>query len=209
MTTLYFNPNEIANFSNEISNLFGNLKSNFTKIGQNMNTIANGKWKGTAAQKNLDSLDKAQEALATFINEFSKALAQSVREAKTKISQLETTNLGQSLNISIQEAEKVNIDNLQKVDTTVVEYDYSEIMAISNSLKNIHASISECKQSVPTKIRSFINLDSGKAWRGNAASEFEQTVCSAFSKIDTPIKNLQTCIDNINEAASNAQRADR
>lgn len=43
MATLYFNPNEIANFSTEINNLFGSLKANFTKIGQNMNTIANGK----------------------------------------------------------------------------------------------------------------------------------------------------------------------
>ncbi len=209
MATLYFNPNEVANFSSTINNLFKDLKTSFTSIGKNMNDIANSKWKGSAAKKNLDSLDKAQTSLADFINQFNQALAECIKEAKSKINQLETTNLGQSLNFTVQEADKINVDNLKPIDTSVVEYDYAQIMATSESIKSIYNTISACKDDVPKQIRSFVGGDAGTAWRGNAADEFQNTIINAFNKISTPIDNLKTCVDNIREAAENAQRADQ
>ncbi len=209
MATLYFNPTEVANFSSTINNLFKDLKTSFTSIGQNMNDIANSKWKGSAAKKNLDSLDKAQASLADFINQFNQALTECIKEAKSKINQLETTNLGQTLNFTIQEADKINVASLNQIDTSVVEYDYTQIMNSYESINKVYNTISACKDDVPKKIRSFVGGDAGTAWRGNAADEFQTSVINSFNKISTPIDNLKTCVDNIREAAANAQRADQ
>lgn len=208
MSTLYFDPNGITKFSSEISNLFADLKTNFEKIGTNMNTIANGKWKGTAAKKNLDSLDKAQTDLANFINGFSNALMEATREAANKMSQLEATNLGDSINVKIEDAQKVDVAKLQQVDVSVINYDYAEITSIASDLNSIYTTIEGYKDSIPNKIRSYIG-ENGTAWGGNAADEFQSTVISAFNKIDTVYQSLKTCIDNIKEAAANAANADK
>ena len=188
------------------------VKSCSTKFNEQMEKLVQPNvWTGAAAAKNFQNFMETHNALVRFSNEFGNSFSEAMNNVAKSIENLEVSNLGADTTVasnfgqlSFTQLTEMSEANINK---EIVTYDYGIISEIGASLANIKTTLEGVKAQLSTLLA---RLNSGeKIWDGNAAQNARETLTNVLdTNMNQIFEALNTCINNISEAAAAAQTAD-